>query len=150
DFNLVAGPEIFLDRRSQPWRGDIELDRAAGQAPPKREQREEDETAERAADNCEFAQPRIPRAQPHSPFVHAGCRAGATDLAIVLRRGLMPAQLVLEACLQLQESLETGIRLSSRHARLGVPSTTDSARVMADVCGEPAPLPRSTKSPALQ
>src|SRR5262245_8051301 len=28
--------------------------------------------------------------------------------------------------------------------RLGVPSTTDSARVMADVCGEPAPLPRST------
>src|SRR5262249_37288786 len=50
------------------------------------------------------------------PFVHAGCRAGATDLAIVLRRGLMPAQLVLEARLQLQESLETGIRLSSRHA----------------------------------
>src|SRR5215813_6492627 len=34
--------------------------------------------------------------------------------------------------------------------RLGVPSTTDSARAMADVCGEPAPLPRSTKSPALQ
>ena len=28
--------------------------------------------------------------------------------------------------------------------RLGVPSTTDSARVIADVCGEPAPLPRST------
>ena len=27
--------------------------------------------------------------------------------------------------------------------RLGVPSTTDSARVIADVCGEPAPLPRS-------
>src|SRR5215471_15158034 len=116
DFNLVAGSEIFFDRRGQPGCGDIEFDRAAGQAPPKREQREEDETAERAADNCEFAQPRIPRAQPHSPFVHAGCRAGATDLAIVLRRGLMPAQLVLEACLQLQESLETGIRLSSRHA----------------------------------
>src|SRR5262245_18407444 len=28
--------------------------------------------------------------------------------------------------------------------RLGVPSTTDCARVIADVCGEPAPLPRST------
>src|SRR5262249_57186668 len=28
--------------------------------------------------------------------------------------------------------------------RLGVPSTTDAARVIADVCGEPAPLPRST------
>jgi hypothetical protein len=28
--------------------------------------------------------------------------------------------------------------------RLGVPSPTDSARVIADVCGEPAPLPRST------
>src|SRR5262245_38963633 len=28
--------------------------------------------------------------------------------------------------------------------RLGVPSTTDSARVIADVCAEPAPLPRST------
>jgi hypothetical protein len=27
--------------------------------------------------------------------------------------------------------------------RLGVPSTTDSARVITDVCGEPAPLPRS-------
>src|SRR5258708_21619048 len=28
--------------------------------------------------------------------------------------------------------------------RRGVPSTTDSARVTTDVCGEPAPLPRST------
>ena|SRR6516164_2837768 len=33
--------------------------------------------------------------------------------------------------------------------RRGVPSTTDSARVTTDVCGEPAPLPRSTNSPAL-
>src|SRR5262249_10174553 len=100
----------------------------AGQAPPKREQREQEDAAERAADNGELAQPRIPRARPqtprarpHSPFPQAGRRgdrrgrADASNLA-VLPLGLMPAQLVLEAFLQLYESLETGIRVPVRHA----------------------------------
>ena len=49
NLDLVAAAEIFLDRRGQPRRRDIELDRAAGQAPPQRDHREQDQTAERGA-----------------------------------------------------------------------------------------------------
>ena len=66
DLDFVAVAEIVLDRRGQPGRGDVELDRAAGQAPPERDHREQSEATERAADKHELAQARPP--QPHVPF----------------------------------------------------------------------------------
>src|SRR5947199_152153 len=111
NLDLVPGTQIFLDRRGQPWGGDIALDRAAGEPPRQRKQREHHRGTQRAADKREFAQPRRPRVQQHSDFA-AGRSAqlgwrGASRVGVSLRRCIMRAKVFLEARLKVSESLQT-------------------------------------------
>ena len=125
DLDLIVVAEILLDRRGQPRRRDIELDWTTGQAPPQRNQRQQDEAAERAADNDECTQTRPPPAQPHRR-----CAGG----------GRVPAQLRVHARLQRQERLQTRIGLPNRHAPTWRPLDPDSAaRASNNAYGEPAP-----------
>ena len=114
DLDVMARAEIFLDRRGEPRRRDVELDRTAGEPPPERDHRDQDETAERTADDDEFAHPRSPQPQSHQPRERAcQARGGANS---VVPTGVRRAQIGVEARLQLSESLEIRIGLLNRHA----------------------------------
>ena len=65
DLDVMARAEILLDRRGEPRRREIEFDRAAGEPPPQRDHGDQDEAAERTADEDELAHARSPQAQSH-------------------------------------------------------------------------------------
>ncbi len=74
DLDFVAVAEILLDRRGQPGRGDIELDRAAGEPPPQAGHPDQHEASDRAADERQLAQAWPPQHQLGLP------RAGAIGM----------------------------------------------------------------------
>ena len=92
DLDVMARAEIFLDRRGEPRRRDIELDRTAGEPPPEGDHRDQDETAERTADDDEFAQARSPQPQSHQTRERA-CQAAMAGRILLWLRMCRRAQI---------------------------------------------------------
>ena len=118
DLDLMAAAEIFLDRRGEPRRREIELDRAARQAPPQGRHRDQHDGAERAADDGEFSDAR-PQEGPHAP-IEALEPPNAGDLRVIRRAVRWPcirlAQMHVEARLQSSEGGNIRMSWLTRHA----------------------------------